>query len=225
MANIAGLINELSLDNIHEQFYVFCYLLWNGYFSVDKIYKYSNLVPLDENNTIFLGSGCCRHNADLLKDVYNEIGIFSSSMPIELVKTSLNKIMDIERNIESYVKLESPKKDPRNHKICIGPFFKNSKELFMFDPTCLTECEIVENGKIICFNGKYKINDKLFRQDLINGNIRDIEFNKKLTLNSKMLKEFYEIAREICIKNKKLFEDFYIDNHWNYEKIKTLILK
>ena len=85
--NIGKLFNELKLDNVHEKFYVFCYLLWNGYFSVDKTYVYSNKNIKDEENTIFLGEGCCRHNARLLSIIFRKEN-FSLYFPVEVKKTN-----------------------------------------------------------------------------------------------------------------------------------------
>lgn len=215
--NIAKLILELPLENIHEQFYVLCYLLWNGYFSIDKMYSYNNTQIQDENNTIFLGRGCCRHHADLLNEVYKKLKISSSSIPVRLVKTKLKNNMDIEINIERFVENKIPLYE-YNHKICTTLSDESS---FLFDPTNLTECEIIGKSKIICFNGIYKINTNLFRKDFTN----IYEFNNKPSLTKKELKQFYECAKDICNNNKKLFEDFYSDNVPNYQEIKTLTLK
>ena len=70
------MVHELNLDNIYMQFYVFGYLLWNGYFSINKKYFYNDKAMLNEKNTIFLGKGCCRHNAKLLQEVYSGLNIY-----------------------------------------------------------------------------------------------------------------------------------------------------
>jgi len=215
--NIAKLILELPLESIHEKFYVFCYLLWNGYFSINKMYYYNNVEIQDENNTIFLGKGCCRHNADLLNEVFRKLGICSSSILVKLVKAKLKNNMNLESNIECFVENQTNSYQ-YNHKICIT---FNNESSFLFDPTNLTECQIINKGKIICYNGIYKINNNLFRKDLD----EIYEFNSKSVLTKKELKQFYEYAKDVCNNNKKLFEEFYIDNISKYEDIKRLTLK
>lgn len=215
--NIVKLILELPLNNIHEQFYVFCYLLWNGYFSINKKYSYNNTEIKDENNTIFLGKGCCRHNSDLLNEIYKRLNVNSVSKPITLIKTKLINVMGIEKNIEYFEEYKTHS-NQYNHKICT---VLSSESNFLFDPTNLTECEIINKGKIICFNGIYKTNTKLFKEDFNN----ICKFNNRQTLNKIEIKQFYEYAKEVCSNNKMLFEDFYIDNISNYKQIKKLILK
>lgn len=224
--NIATLIKELSLNNIHETFYVFCYLLWNGYFSIGKTYMYSAELPPDEKNTIFLGSGCCRHNADLLSEVNKKMTICSNTISINLIKSKLKNIMNIDTPISDDADEEEEELfNLYNHKVCIGPLYKENSSVFLFDPTQLTECEILKNGKLVCFNGTYKIDNQLFAKDLNYAHIFDYEYNKKKTLNRSQLKQFYKVAREVCVNNEKLFKDFYDENHKNYEKIKSLILE
>ena len=222
--NIAKVINELSLNNVHENFYAFCYLLWKGYFSIDKIYEYSDELPLDENNTIFLGEGCCRHNSNLLNEVFKNMEIYTNIFPLSVISSKLKKVMDIEVQVKHYTKTKTSK-EIHNHQVCVGPFFEKDKSIFIFDPTKLTECEIIRDCKMISFNGKYKINNDLFKHDLNYGYLCRYKYNKKVSLNIKKIKEFYDIARETCEKNINLFDDFYEENKINYEEIKTLILK
>lgn len=225
--NAGKLMNELPLHNIHEKFYVFCYLLWNGYFSVEHTYTYSDVIPPDERNTIFLGRGCCRHNADLMKDVFKELDYDSSGNPmnIYLGKTKLKPLMDIKKTTEAYTPAEKEDPNETNHRIYVGPFFREDKALFLFDPTILTECEILTGGRIHCFNGKYQVNESLIKKNLNYAYTFDRKYNLRPTLTEKQLKEFYAFAKQVCIEYGPLFNDFFAENQPKYEKMQGLILK
>ena len=219
--NITELINNLPLNNIHEKFYIFCYLLHNGFLSIDKSYTYNNSTPLDEVNTIFLGNGCCRHNSNLLNEVLRNLNINSISMPITLIKA---KFTDINKKKRIYSIQKKENLNEYNHRICIASSIEKNNSLFILEPTGLSEFEIIKNNKIICYNGTFKVNNTLFKRDLKHSYISKYISNKK-TLNASILNNFYEYAKEVCNTNKKLFDDFYVDNHSNYENIKSLILK
>ena len=214
--NISELLEGLKLGNIHQYFYVFCYLLWNGYFSIDKIYAYNNSNILDEENTIFLGRGCCRHNAILLakvKSIY-EMGVRTTKIRIE-------ELMNIEDRVECNDESTKFEKNDCDHSIVLA---KDNGGLFLLDPTNLTECEVIKNGKLICFNGKYKVNRKMFVAHLKDTLHDDYPYNKFATIDKSILVDSYKNAKILCKENHQLFDDFYDENHSNYEKIKQLVL-
>ena len=222
---IGNMMKELPLNNIHEKFYVFCYLLWNGYFSVDKKYAYSDIPPKDEDNTIYLGRGCCRHNADLMGQVFRELGYSGNPMSIYLGKTKLKPMMDIKKHTEAYTPPEKEDPNTTNHKIYVGPFFRDNNELFLFDPTALTECEILTGGRVACFNGKYKVNESIIKHNLKYAYMFDVKYNTFPTMNEKQLREFYAFAKQVCIDYGYLFEDFFTEMKPKYEKMQSLVLK
>lgn len=221
--NIIKAIDELNLDNIHKQFYAFCYLLWNGYFSVDKEYFYNDSNILDEENTIFLGRGCCRHNAKLLEKVYRGLHVHSKKIGIRLLDNALSSIMDIEQKIEesTYDEKEYRRKD-YNHSIVI---VTEKERCYLFDSTTLTECEVLNNAKLFCIDGKYKINKKLLKKDLNYILYRNFPYNKKPIITNEGIKNDYTIAHDICIKNSNYLNEFYEKNRNNYQKIKQIIYK
>ena len=229
--NISKLIKELNLDNVHEQFYAFCYLLWNGYFSIDKKYFYNNVDIKDEENTIFLGRGCCRHNSKLLAEVFDALPflydsgefrrIIAKEIGIRLFEFDLTPIMNVDFEIEENDYNESDyKKDECDHSVTV---VSTDTGAFLFDPTLLTECEILKRGKLLCVNGEYIVNKKIFRRG-INYELAFHHFSKKNTITKDEIIYSYNRASDICINNKKIFNDFYDDNHKNYEKIKQLII-
>lgn len=218
--NIADLINELPLNNIHEKFYVFCYLLWNGYFSYGKSYGFDSFEFIDERNTIFLGYGCCRHNADLLEEVNKKMGIYSKPLFVRVKKAKSDKALNVKRKIIN-TKLTKSHFYEYNHQACLAKD-SDDKSLFLLDPTLLTECEITTKGKLVCINGIYKVNNMLLKKD-----IKDYKkyCSDIATLTKEELEGYYAFAKEVCENNQNLFNDFYTDNYSNYESIRTLVLK
>ena len=71
LINIKQLVEAITINNIHELFYFYCYLLWNGYFSYNKTHLYSDInieteleSSIEEENIIFIGKGVCLHYAN-----------------------------------------------------------------------------------------------------------------------------------------------------------------
>lgn len=231
--NISKLIKELNLDNIHAQFYAYCYLLWNGYFSIGKKYFYNNVDIKDENNTIFLGRGCCRHNSKLLEEMFNLLDdlyskdskeknrdLISRESGIRLFDSNLDSVIGVNVNVEKNDSKENYKKNEFDHSITL---VKDKESLFLLDPTMLTECEILEKGRLYCINGEYNLNKKLLKKSC-NYLYSSYKLKKNHTISREMiLYEYYE-ALMICKNNLRLINDFYDDNHKNYEKIKQLII-
>lgn len=217
--NISKLIKELNLKNIHEIFFVFCYLLWNGYFSIDKKYVYNSVDISEENNTIFLGKGCCRHNSKLLQEVLKYLDIYSREIEVSMSKfTKLKDRIDIKREIEFSEKTNSLYS---LHSVVLYP---GREQLLILDSTNLVECEVIKNGRIICFNGRYLVNKKIFKKELEKLLWYSYKFNNKSTIDKYILKENYSNARDICLNNINLFHDFFNENHENYKEVKKLVL-
>ena len=228
--SISKLIKELNLDNIHAQFYAYCYLLWNGYFSIDKKYFYNNVDIKDEDNTIFLGRGCCRHNSKLLEEVFEKLNylykedlnnknLVSKEIGVRLFDSKLDSIINVNINIEKNKNVEDYKKNEFDHSVTL---VKDNESLFLLDPTILTECEILNNGKLYCINGEYKINRKLLKQ-VYNHLYSSYKLNKIPTINRELILHTYYETSKICKDNLKLFNDFFDDNHIKYEKVKQII--
>ena len=229
VSNISKLIKELNLDNIHAQFYAYCYLLWNGYFSIDKKYFYNNVDIKDEDNTIFLGRGCCRHNSELLEEMFNQLNklykkeenrnIISKETGIRLFDEKLDSVISVKVNIEKNEFSDDYKKNEFDHSVTL---VKDNESLFLLDPTMLTECEVLTKGKLFCINGEYNLNEKLLKKSC-KYLYAFYKLNKKPTISREIiLYEYYE-ALNVCKSNLKLFDDFFDDNYKNYEKVKQLI--
>lgn len=218
--NISEFIKYMSLKNIHQEFYLFCYLLWNGYFSVDKKFVYNNQDIIDENNQVFLGYACCRHNAELLTEVLKKNNINAFSMTIHLEKYK-SKLFNIERTIGKSRDNKTSKKQA-NHLVTIIKTLSN--EVFLLDPTNPCECEIIKNWKLIQLTGEYKVGKRLLNDELDYWLFNCSPLKKEKTITSIKLIEDYKIAKEVCEKRQEDFNDFFYDNKENYESIKKLVI-
>lgn len=222
--NIVELMSELNLENLHQYFYAFCYLLWNGYFSVDKKYAYNNVDTVDEENTIFLGSGCCRHNARLLEKVLLSSGNLAVNVDICTYKMMVRDLMGINRPIEKNEECRKSSLFEYDHSVVLATSdFDNA--LFLLDPTVNTECEIIKGNHLVCFGGTYKINKTKLKWEIGRSYITNYSNRSKCSENAQTIKNYYDYAKSICEQNINLIEDFYTVNQPNYEKIKKLVLE
>ena len=221
--NIKQLINELKLNNIHQYFYLYCYLLWNGFFSYTHNHKYSLTTDglldnkIEEENYIYLGIGVCRHYTKLLNDILITFNICSKEIEYTLLDSSINPIMDIKRNVDSSC-IDS-NNNSINHKSVI---VKDNNEVYILDPTNICEQAIIKDKKIYSFSGNYNVdyNNFINTLNIIYGNIK---YPEKSTLTKKELINIYQMMKELCLTKKNLLEDFYINNKKYYVKQKELI--
>ena len=223
--NIKDFIESLQLSNIHEEFYVFCYLLWNGYFSIDNKFSYGRSGITDDNKeySVFLGMSTSYGASSLLTDVFKEKCIYAKTIGVSIKKIKLDNIMNIKRNFSDKLKDFSKCKSSINQMVTstsgIGVFSKN----IIFDPILLTECEILDTGEFACINGKYKIDKGYMKGILRRPFFYSYELPKKTTLDSKEIINSYDNMNRFCTSNRQLFNDLYDANKEHYEKIKTLL--
>lgn len=204
--NISKLFDELKTENIHQDLYVFWHLLYNGYFSVDKSYQYSNSDILDEKNTIFLGKGCCRHTSKLLEECFN----YSNRDYI------CNEIKVKGCDMKSLFKKQY------NHSVVLA---YDGVHCFLLDSTNLLEWQVLRKLKRFCLNGTSRLDRGVFKNEFE----RDLKYRKfaiddVALIDEEIVTESYETAMEICNANIALFEDFFYENTPNYEKVKQIIL-
>lgn len=200
---------------------LFCYLLWNGYFSIDKSYAYNSGQVVDEDNTVFLGRGCCRHNATLLSEVLMEMDIYSKKIGLRVFGVNLKNSMDIERRVE--YKDSAKDRCSRKSYNHSGSLVNDYSSWYILDPTMLTECEVISGGKLVCINGRYRISKKLLLHDVTHYSLYS-PYKKHSSIDKKQILNYHKIANNICCDNTTLFDDFFDYNYSNYKKIKQLLL-
>lgn len=226
---ISKLMDELHLDNIHEIFYAFCYLLWNGYFSDNKKYIFDSTNIDNEYLTIFLGKGCCRHNAKLLRDVIYFMDTYNQSprsIGIYLKDSKIKGLTKIKRNLNSnitrstFLQRLSEFKGRTNHEVTLV----SDEGIILLDPTNPVECTIIDGKKIICPNGKYKVDKKILEEEVtLSYPSQDIKQVNTFTKDE--LIESYKRAKRIIESSKSLIENFYDDSKENLEKVKEYVYK
>lgn len=221
--NITKLLTDLKTENIHQLFYIYCYLLWNGFFSVDKKYVYNNKDIVDEDNTIFLGKGCCRHNTGLLTKILKQMKLAAYEMKIRTGNINFNPIIDIDAKTEVYEDNIKLAKTDFDHSVVLTISKEDGN--FILDPTMMVELELIQYNKLVCFNGIYKVRQKLLKQELNNILSNDYPYHLKPLVKLDILLENYKNAEETCQENIHLFNDFFDENHQNYEQIRKLLIK
>lgn len=94
LKKISKLSQELNINNSLELSILFSYLLWNGYLSKDKSYKFQSSNRANLSGMLFAdvanGIGVCINNSDMLKDVLNESGYNSC-----VLVNNLNSFLDV----------------------------------------------------------------------------------------------------------------------------------
>lgn len=229
--NTVNLFKKLGISDIHTFFYVYCYLLNNGYFSIDNSYLYSTTQILDEQYTILLGYGCCRHNAVLLCNIYRKINQFKNVYAIGIDHIYSKNKIDIEipyckkdqkcKNDHILVEIL---KNRLNHKVVL---IQDDSNWFVQDPTMLVENAILDNYHLYCTNGVYFVNKNLLKRELKYYTCRpeeSLSYLKKKSLSSYVM-SCYKTGELLCNNNKDLFECFYEENKNIYEEMKKLCLK
>lgn len=218
LKNIRKIIKELNPENIHELFYIYCYLLMKGYFSKDKYYEYSDIdenLEIDEVTfnefKIYSGKGVCRHSATQLNKILKTLDINSNFIGLNLQKINTENLMDFTPNIGECLKTSSNNIDKLNHA---AVYVKTKESNYIIDPTNLCEIEIIKDSEIYCPSGEYIIDKNTLKKCLINK-----KHNKKSYITKEQLIKYYMASKEKIINNKNLIEQFYMDNEEKYKEI------
>ena len=225
--NIKILLEYMDIDNIHKIFYVYCYLLWNGYFSYNNKHVYSDIdidydldYSIEDENAIFLGKGVCRQYSVFLYEILSYIKYDSRWLDIELKDSKINKLMDIKRRIDKKVANEYKEVEGVNHRIVL---VDTKDSLLSLDPTNLCEQEILSNSRIFVPNGEYNVDEDNFFKSIYFLYGKDKRLSDSSTINKEILINYYDEAKNKCIKKRNIIKDFYEYTKPYYIKQKELI--
>ena len=216
LKNIKDTFQKLEPYNIHEYFYLYCYLLFNGYFSKDRYYEH-NEAKTDEivdrriydNYNIYSGTGVCSANSVLLQKIFTELGLDSKVLEIKLKDIIGNKLMDIKRNVGVCYPILNT--DSCNHAVV---FAKTKESIFILDSTNICELEVIKDKQIYYPNGSYLLDEELLKASLPN-----ITYNQESTISNEILLEYYREMKKKCIENQKLLDSLYKENKDSYKEI------
>ena len=216
LKNIKDTFQKLEPSNIHEYFYLYCYLLFNGYFSKDRYYEH-NEAKTDEivdrriydNYNIYSGTGVCSANSVLLQKIFTELSLDSKVLEIKLEDIIGNKLMDIKRNVGVCYPILNT--DSCNHAVV---FAKTKESIFILDSTNICELEVIKDKQIYYPNGSYLLDEELLKASLPN-----ITYNQESTISNEILLEYYRDMKKKCIENQKLLDSLYKENKDSYKEI------
>lgn len=216
LKNIKDTFQKLEPSNIHEYFYLYCYLLFNGYFSKDRYYEH-NEAKTDEivdrriydNYNIYSGTGVCSANSVLLQKIFTELSLDSKVLEIKLEDIIGNKLMDIKRNVGVCYPILNT--DSCNHAVV---FAKTKESSFILDSTNICELEVIKDKQIYYPNGSYLLDEELLKASLPN-----ITYNQESTISNEILLEYYRDMKKKCIENQKLLDSLYKENKDSYKEI------
>ena len=216
LKNIKETFQKLEPSNIHEYFYLYCYLLFNGYFSKDRYYEH-NEAKTDEivdrriydNYNIYSGTGVCSANSVLLQKIFTELSLDSKVLEIKLEDIIGDKLMDIKRNVGVCYPILNT--DSCNHAVV---FAKTKESSFILDSTNICELEVIKDKQIYYPNGSYLLDEELLKASLPN-----ITYNQESTISNEILLEYYREMKKKCIENQKLLDSLYKENKDNYKEI------
>lgn len=242
--NTATLMRDLGIDDPMLASSVFSYLLWNGYFSKDRYFVFSqsnrvsNLGALGAD--IMRGRSVCINNARMLTRVLVDMGVDAHLMGCSVSNANLDSVYrpDIERKIDNHVKLRDKLlgavfgrilKNFGNHAVTM---FDSDGTYFVNDPTNLAfanfsgflQGQYVESN--VSFD--YKPWIMLLVEDIDADRFRHIMeqsfvMSKYVSLTPDIVRLVYESSIDICQSNSFLLDDFYADNIKNIETVcKTL---
>ena len=224
ITNITSFIESLNLDSIHEEFYVFCYLLWNGYLSIDKSFAYgTNPRSFNGYNDVFLGKSTSTGAAVLLTEVFKNKSIFTRTIGVSIQKIKLNGLINVKRNFQERIKDFSKNKKTINERVTYMANEPKSGATLILDPILLSECEVLSNGKLACINGQYKVSSKQLKYTFNGPFFYTYNLPKSPIINKEEVYNSYIKMNEFCEYNKNRFEDLYNENCKHYEKIKTIV--
>lgn len=219
---------ELSLKSSLEVANLFTYLLWNGYFSVDKNLVYQSKDRLNlpglYSYDIMSGKGVCLNFSDMLSDYINEFENYSAATLINSVDDELKKNYKVEivrktkektLSEKIFVRLLNPFiKISGNHAYNL---IKENKNMYIYDSTNLSAFNIINKNKSILINGTGTSDIKSYLSYFLNLSDKSIDTLDLLHKTSEFdlgcsIGDFI-ITWEECLhllkKNKNILNDFY----------------
>lgn len=237
LKNYKSLADELLIINPVEISILFSYLLWNGYFSMDKhnVFKNDNMFLLCHlyPYTIMSGTGVCLNHSILLTNYLTICGIEASPM-VAYVRSNHVKpsyIPPIKRNIPTTNKeftlnsLLSKITKEGNHAFTL---IKENEQYYIYDPTNLMIFAIKSptRGKSTVMNinatlypiSSYEIIDNDTSYRTLNNFITTSTF-KECPYNANYFKFIAEQSLETIKQNISLLDDCYDDSR---EDIRTV---
>lgn len=220
--SIKNFYDEIGLEDSLGIFIMYTYMLWNGYFSIDRKYQFNYNRKITEKcygAGIMLGVGTCVENSYMLNDIYQMLKYDSIIIHNKIKKLKINEEL-IERKI---IKSDNNiKKNKFNH---LSVLVNDANYNFIYDPTNLTCFNLKKSTKALGINNKGIMNIDLntdfyfyYEKYHLERILSKINYDKKNN-KDEIIFRIYKLL-EFCKNNEKYLELFYSDNK---EKIKNIV--
>lgn len=225
------LVKELKLTNSLEISILYTYLMWNGYFSKEKIFNYQiekrALIEGMYSYDIMNGNGVCLNFSDMLKDILIECGYNSSILINKVEKQKELKKFYIPEINRSVIKSHNPIAEvlplifkPLINKMGNHAFnlIEENGKLYIYDSTNLCFLELTNPTSAILLAGKGKFKLTPYFSYLLNGE-KERKSLDTLCLTDNFSSPYdrkdYIITSEKCIdlfnKSESLLNDYHND--------------
>lgn len=247
LENYKKLAEELKISSSLELSHLFAYMLWNGYYSVDKKHFYNlkdrltlpNLYSFD----VIKGKGVCLAYAELLHNYLTvcqkESSLLLCKVPTQKNAIKINYCPEIEKhyakinllNNLSFLFFMSFLKPcvniVGNHAVTL---IKDDNKMFIYDPTNLSVLKIIDEQTASIINGKGTFEIKPNQTMLLNIKADPYHLFEKLSLDQtyqsysrkEIIFTFEEII-ELVKSNTNLLESAYDNIHPELEIISQQI--
>ena len=232
LKNIATLLKELHAKTSLDIPILFSYLLWNGYLSKNKTYKFERRNKKNIPGLLFAditdGRGVCLNNTEMLKDILSECGYKSCTMANHMTDfMKFDNILSI-KTTAIYEKDNIIKKimniGKHNHAFNL---IEEDNRLYIYDSTNLSLYNITnaKYANIINGRGKNLLFPYISYFFCLNEEEESI-LDKLLLMKDFQLfytkEDYIRIGEEnidTIRNNIHLIEDFYDESHKNLEYI------
>lgn len=226
------LANELHLENSLNTSILYTYLLWNGYFSINRSNAFANKDCVMANGLfsydLFDGLGVCLNHSDLLKDLLNNMGYQSCNLLAKSNTKIISGDILIERNIDFSKQYGLIDRFLEKHVFTL--IFEKDMA-YIYDATNTSIYKIINHELCTIINGtgdykiypvkSYELN---FSKDSINA--LNTYLDKREFASPYTESYFIDIFKKLLIyfkENIQLIEDYYKDSHTNISYLQSVV--
>lgn len=225
----AEFIRDLGLQDNYTSYYViFTYLLWNGFFSKDMKYIFTNNNLLSLNGfqgfDVIAGKGSCRSISNILNSISQQLG-FDTHFLVNSFRTNYrNHILDIERKDEHGIILP-PKLHNVSYNTSINSvgdhasiLLNQNGNFYVYDPTNLSVYKVDETLIANLYNGVGECHIKpwgfIMYENMKQFDILELlcsikSQNQFSFISNSEIREIIDESLDTCRKSKSLMLDFY----------------
>lgn len=246
--NYKKLAEELNINDSLELSHLFTYMLWNGYYSINKEYYYDAtsrlMLPGMHSFDIIKGGGVCLAQSELLSNYLNvcekESTLLLCNIPTKKNSIKINYHPNIKMQYRNEklnnilfsllsVPLNPISKVLCNHAVAL---IKDNNRFYIYDPTNLLVLNVLNENSASIVNGTGIFDIKLLNtlplivEPKHNQLLEQITFNHttKNYSQEEVISSFEKII-ELLKNNIKLLDDAYENIHSELELINNEIEK